>query len=155
MGFSRQEYWSGLPLPSPTTMNIFICCLFPVGRDWVTELNWTELLSLPLNLGQRRHSSIFRAQGTWIPIPVCWVDWMSACLYNVSAEKHMTSHVDYLNPCSVKRLFGCDPRSPVQLMVVSAVVSSSHVSFLVEFQILIYIFFIIIATLLSIAKFNK
>ena len=28
MGFSRQEYWSGVPLPSPISVLIFIICFF-------------------------------------------------------------------------------------------------------------------------------
>ena len=28
MGFSRQEYWSGVPLPSPSTNFFFLICLF-------------------------------------------------------------------------------------------------------------------------------
>ena len=48
MGFSRQEYWSGLPLPSPTIGHtpektisekdtctpIFIAALFTIARTW-------------------------------------------------------------------------------------------------------------------------
>ena len=33
MGFSRQEYWSGVPLPSPT-----------IWETWVQFLGWEDLL---------------------------------------------------------------------------------------------------------------
>ena len=45
MGFSRQEYWNGLPLPSPTGRPGVLQFMRSqrVRHDWVTELNWTEL----------------------------------------------------------------------------------------------------------------
>ena len=58
MGFSRQEYWSGLPLPSPYMTWVWVNCgswwwtgrpgvlqfmgSQRGGHDWATELNWTE-----------------------------------------------------------------------------------------------------------------
>ena len=33
MGFSRQEYWSGLPLPSPKAMDIYIVTAIPGSRN--------------------------------------------------------------------------------------------------------------------------
>ena len=46
MGFSRQEYWSGVPLPSPTGRPGVLQFMGSqrVGHDWATELNWTETL---------------------------------------------------------------------------------------------------------------
>ena len=43
MGFSRQEYWSGVPVPSPTGRPGVLQFMGSqaVGHDWVTELNWT------------------------------------------------------------------------------------------------------------------
>ena len=38
LGFSRQEYWSGVPLPSP------ILCLFPC--KWITFLLWNIALCI-------------------------------------------------------------------------------------------------------------
>ena len=42
MGFSRQEYWSGVPLPSPTyllgQLKWFILCLVFLKRLWVLGL---------------------------------------------------------------------------------------------------------------------
>ena len=46
MRFSRQEYWSGLPLPSPP---VFVVSLNSWGRkesETTERLNWTELLNL-------------------------------------------------------------------------------------------------------------
>ena len=42
MGFSRQEYWSGVPLPSPTGRPGMLQFMGSqrVGHDWGTELNW-------------------------------------------------------------------------------------------------------------------
>jgi len=31
MGFSRQEYWSGVPLPSPT---VSVAALYTIARMW-------------------------------------------------------------------------------------------------------------------------
>ena len=41
MGCSRQEYWSGVPLPSPTMTAPF--CIFP-RNVWESQLLWTSLL---------------------------------------------------------------------------------------------------------------
>ena len=45
MGFSRQEYWSGLPLPSPTTLSIFSGKL---TRNWHNLWKLLVLKGLPL-----------------------------------------------------------------------------------------------------------
>ena len=37
MGFSRQEFWSGVPLPSPV---LRFMGLQRVRHNWATELNW-------------------------------------------------------------------------------------------------------------------
>ena len=42
IGFSRQEYWSGVPLPSPTGRPGVLQFMGSqrVGHNWATELNW-------------------------------------------------------------------------------------------------------------------
>ena len=42
MGFSRQEYWSGVPSPSPNYHYI----IYRIGHNWETELNWTESIGI-------------------------------------------------------------------------------------------------------------
>ena len=39
MGFSRQEYWSGLPLPSPQQVYTEVLTMFwhPVPEQWFSE----------------------------------------------------------------------------------------------------------------------
>ena len=41
MGFSRQEYWSGLPFPSPSSMHILNTPLYKVGLLWY--LSWQRI----------------------------------------------------------------------------------------------------------------
>ena len=41
MGFSRQEYWSGVPLPSPNVPSMQ-CYGFSSGHVWMWELNYKE-----------------------------------------------------------------------------------------------------------------
>ena len=43
MGFSRQEYWSGLPFPSPIMLHRY--CFFTGGR-FVATVHWASLLVL-------------------------------------------------------------------------------------------------------------
>ena len=56
MGFSRQEYWSGLPLPSPIlyivvyicqlqSPNLFLPSLFPGNHKFVFYSNWEKRVS--------------------------------------------------------------------------------------------------------------
>ena len=51
MGFSRQEYWSGLPLPSPMNLKvsaILVDCIQPWRMDWVqSQTDWKTKLPLP------------------------------------------------------------------------------------------------------------
>ena len=63
MGFSRQEYWSGVPLLSPTERAgvLLFTGLQRVGHDWATELNWTLEWCW---LGKK---------GLDNPISVCWL----------------------------------------------------------------------------------
>ena len=64
MGFSRQEYWSGVPLPSP----------FPYTRA-LNSLTWHTLVSLTNNnLWCLRLSAPFVAKFyiTWLLLPTPW-----------------------------------------------------------------------------------
>ena len=63
MGFSRQEYWSGMPLPSPTGRPgvLLFMGLQRVRHDWAAELNWTLEWCW---LGKK---------GLDNPISVCWL----------------------------------------------------------------------------------
>ena len=54
MGFSRQEFWSGLPLPSPLFISnvcLFVWGLLNLGRDpqWTRYSIWLENLKSPIN----------------------------------------------------------------------------------------------------------
>ena len=49
MGFSRQEYWSGVPLPSPTGLVNALMVTFMCRLDWVTQYpaTWSDILGFP------------------------------------------------------------------------------------------------------------
>ena len=49
MGFSRQEYWSGLPLPSPLTVKPvqkWIVLVFAIIKPWRGDMGEQSLLVL-------------------------------------------------------------------------------------------------------------
>uniref|UniRef100_A0A8B9W3A1 Uncharacterized protein n=1 Tax=Bos mutus grunniens TaxID=30521 RepID=A0A8B9W3A1_BOSMU len=61
MGFSRQEYWSGVPLPSPTTNQLYVCLLLCGGLESSSLISgipdsfsyahhWKSVLSFKRNL---------------------------------------------------------------------------------------------------------
>ena len=54
MGFSRQQYWSGLPFPSPNTVNI--------GINWFPRQNWVHITASTASKPQ--------ASEEWVPIPI-------------------------------------------------------------------------------------
>ena len=58
MGFSRQEYWSGLPFPSP----IHACMLSPFSHVWLCVTPWTAAHQVPLSMG-------FSRQEYWSGLP--------------------------------------------------------------------------------------
>ena len=43
MGFSRQEYWSGVPLPSPNTLSRIVIAFLPRGKHLL--ISWLQLPS--------------------------------------------------------------------------------------------------------------
>ena len=44
MGFSRQEYWSGVPLPSP-----IVIVVHPLNCEWLFVTPWTAAVQAPLS----------------------------------------------------------------------------------------------------------
>ena len=58
-GFSRQEYWSGLPLPSPfygweifNCINmLLLCCAYLLSHVWLFATPWTIACQAPLFMG--------------------------------------------------------------------------------------------------------
>ena len=65
MGFSRQEYWSGLPLPSPalTTLQPQIkACAHLLSHGWLFVTLWTVA-------HQTLHSMEFSKQEYWSGLP--------------------------------------------------------------------------------------
>ena len=50
LGFSRQEYWSGLPFPSP----MHACMLSRFSPVWLSETLWTAAHQAPLSTGFSR-----------------------------------------------------------------------------------------------------
>ena len=65
MGFSRQEYWSGLPFPSP--VDHILSDLFTVTRpSWVTPRAWLSFIEL----GKA--------------VVLVWLDWLVFCEYGFS-----------------------------------------------------------------------
>ena len=72
MGFSRQEYWSGLPLPSPITSTILFKRLMLKISKWVLHIgssrqtlwtSWTVPHQAPLSMG-------FPKQEYWRRLPL-------------------------------------------------------------------------------------
>ena len=59
MGFSKQEYWSGLPFPSP----IHVCMLSHFSRVWLCATVWTAAHQAPLSTG-------FSRQECWSGFPL-------------------------------------------------------------------------------------
>ena len=58
LGFSRQEYWSGLPFPSPMDA----CMLSRFSHVQLCETLWTAVLQAPLSTG-------FSRQEYWSGLP--------------------------------------------------------------------------------------
>ena len=58
LGFSRQEYWHGLPIPSP----VHACMLSRFSRVWLCATPWTAALQAPLSTG-------FSRQEYWSGLP--------------------------------------------------------------------------------------
>ena len=80
MGFSRQEYWSGVPLPSPSGIYIYVQIYmgFPGGSavknlPAIPELQETQIQSLswedPLEEGMATYSSILAWKIPWTEKP--------------------------------------------------------------------------------------
>ena len=66
MGFSRQEYWSGVPLPSPIYTLLYIKC-FPDG---------SVVKNLPANAGDPSSipgSGRFAGEGIGYPLQYSWI----------------------------------------------------------------------------------
>ena len=64
MGFSRQEYWSGLPLPSP--VDHILSDLSTMTRpSWVAHMAWPSFIELNTTV-------------------VLWLDWLVFCDYGFS-----------------------------------------------------------------------
>ena len=61
-GFSRQEYWSGLPLPSQIYIYIYKVKSLSLVRLFVTP--WTVAYQAPLSMG-------FSRQEYWSGLPFC------------------------------------------------------------------------------------
>ena len=62
MGFSRQEYWSGAPLPSPCDL-ILLLLLSHFSHVWLYETPWTAAHQAPPSLG-------FSRQEHWSGLPI-------------------------------------------------------------------------------------
>ena len=61
MGFSRQEYWSGLPLPSPV-IKYEVSEVKPLSRVRLSATPWTMACQAPLSMG-------FSRQEYWSGLP--------------------------------------------------------------------------------------
>ena len=64
LGFSRQEYWSGLPFPSP----MHPCMLSRLSRARLCETLWTAAHQAP-------PSTVFNRQEYWSGLPFLWKEW--------------------------------------------------------------------------------
>ena len=74
MGFSRQEYWSGVPLPSPSLLGYCCyCCLFPLSShfDRVSKQKTIQMVAIAKQEGLTPPDSICRLEmykclGRWV-----------------------------------------------------------------------------------------
>ena len=60
MGFSRQEYWSGVPLPSPKNALEEINSRITEAEEWISELEdrMMEITAEEQNKGKRTEDSL-------------------------------------------------------------------------------------------------
>ena len=71
LGFSRQEYWSGLPFPSP----MHVCMLRRFSCVWLCATPWTAAHQAPLSTGLSR-------QEYWSGLPFPSPCWRAIALHN-------------------------------------------------------------------------
>ena len=87
MGFSRQEYWSGLPFPSPVD-HILSDLSIMTHPSWVTPRAWLSLIELDK------------------AVVLVWLDWLvsvsmvSVCLPSDAILQHLPSYLGF-------SYFGC------------------------------------------------
>ena len=92
MGFSRQEYWSGLPFPSPVST---FCQTSP---PWPAHLGWPHMVWL----------SFIELD---MPVFLVWLDWLVFCEYGFSVSallQHLPSYLGSLT-LGMKYLFMAAP----------------------------------------------
>ena len=80
MGFSRQEYWSGVPLPSPITQTS--------ANIWTSAWEWTWIASDLRVQHWRKVNDLL-----WTVVPYWHLQWISA-LFSISMLKHTVSLSD-------------------------------------------------------------
>ena len=83
MGFSRQEYWSGLPFPSPVDhiLSDFSTMTRP---SWVAPWAWLSFIELD--------KAVVRV----IRLASCSVIMVSVCLPSDALSQHLPSHLGFL-----------------------------------------------------------
>ena len=67
MGFSRQEYWSGLPFPSPVDNNLSDLSIM-MHLSWVARRAWIGFIELDK------------------AVVLVWLDWLDFCEYGFSVS---------------------------------------------------------------------
>ena len=65
MGFSRQEYWSGVPLPSPDEKNWVIGKDPDAGKDWRQEEKGTTEDEIGWMVSLTRWTWVWASSGSW------------------------------------------------------------------------------------------
>ena len=89
MGFSRQEYWSGVPLPSPlicTILSIYACFMLPCDLIQVMRFGQKSLRSAAVSFPApaiRRHVLAVCSIPGMLAFLTAWLSW---CLSGFSAE---------------------------------------------------------------------
>ena len=58
MGFYRQEYWSGVPLPSPRSIQKKISGIFSLGSNYVLSVKYVKLDILNLLPGHKTNLTV-------------------------------------------------------------------------------------------------
>ena len=112
MGFSRQEYWSGLPLPSPCMEYIYTERLFVVDMklkfDWVSFIFicqiWQFNLGSSVNLSKSLllFESQFPSIGASLVVqmvknlPAMWETWVQSLGREDPLENGMATHTSIL-----------------------------------------------------------
>ena len=101
MGFSRQEYWSGLPFPSPV-VHILSALSSMTRLSWVALRTWLSFIELDK------------------AVVLMWLDWQVFCEYGFSVsallQQHLPSYLSFSYLGHGVSLHGCSSKAQLLLL---------------------------------------